>query len=154
MAELLCLGQIDNAASPGAAAGKVYYKSLAGYGSSVGTNDVKLVFETQDFAPMGPLGRCIARRLHVAIEYGGSVSIRVTPITDFQDSQASYQFDITAPSVGRNRKVLDVPMAKACTYVRCKVEVLSRSGLVWLHGVRLAHRPLATAYEQIAGKDA
>lgn len=152
MPELLLLGQIDNAASPAAAGGEVYYKAATSYGSSVGT-DVAMVYETQDFAPCGPIGRCIARRLHITIEYGGSVVLRVTPITDFQDAQHATTFSLASPIGGRKREVLDVPMVKPCTYIRCKVEVLSRDGLCWLHGVRLAHRPLTETYEQIAGTD-
>lgn len=153
MAELLCLGQADNAAAPASAAGEVYYKSQTGFGESYGSNDVALLFETQDFAPMGPIGKLVARRLHVTVEYGGAVAVRITPITDFGDEQSSTTISLSAPVGGRARKVLDVPMAKACTYIRCRVEVLLREGLFWLHGVRLAYRPLTETYEEIAGSD-
>jgi hypothetical protein len=132
MPELLCVGQIDDATAPAAAAGEVYYKSPNGYGSSYGSNDVPLTFESQDFAPMGPIGKLVARRLYLTVEYGGSVVVRVTPITDFDQRQSSKTFSLAAPVGGRKRDVLDVSMAKACTYLRCKVEVLSRDGSLWL----------------------
>lgn len=153
MAELLCVGQADNASAPAAAAGEVYFKSQTGFGESYGSNDVPLLFETQDFAPMGASGRLVARRMHVFAEYGGSVAVRVTPITDFNDVQPSQTISLPAPEGGRVRKVLDVPMGKACTYIRVRVEILSRTGPFWLHGVKLAYRPLTQSYEEIAGDD-
>lgn len=153
MPELLCLGQIHDSSAPSSAAAEVYYKSNNGYGSSYGTNDVTMVFETQDFPPMGPIGRCIARRFHVTIEHGGAISVTITPITDFNDEQPSHSFTLNESDLGRRREVLDVPMAKACTYVRCKIEVTSRTGLFYLHGVRLAFRPLTESYEEVAGSD-
>lgn len=152
MAELLCVGQIGADAIPVSEAGKFYYKVATSYGVPGGAIDPTLVFESQDFAPMGQVGRCIARRLYVAIEYAGSCTVRITPITDLNDSQPPTSFSLVAPS-GRKRIVLEVPLAKPCTYVRCKFEVLARTGLVWLHGIRLAHLPLASNYEQVAGAD-
>lgn len=155
MPELLCLGQVDDATNPAAAAGEIYFKSSSGYGMSIGTSDPLLLFETQDFAPQGPNGRCIARRVHAFIEYGGSLGIRITPITDFNSFQTAVTYNLAAPPPGfsRRRAVLDVPIVKACTWIRVKVEVLSRDGYFWLQKVTLVKRPLVSTYEQIAGGD-
>jgi hypothetical protein len=153
MAELLCLGQVDNASAPNAAAGEIYFKSDSGFGSSYGSNDVLMLFETQDFAPLGQTGRIVARRLYVSVEFAGSVSVRITPITDFGDEQFSHTESLIVPSGARSRKVLEAPFAKPCTYVRARVEVLARTGLFWLQGVKLAYRPLTSSYEQVAGEE-
>lgn len=148
MPELLALGQINNQTAPSGAAGQVFYKAKNSYGSSVGTNDVALVFECQDFAPAGPTGHVEARRLYVTIEYDNALTIQVTPITDFNNTQLGQTFTLAPPGF-RKRTVIEVPMAKSCTYVRIQVSVLSRAGLFWVLGARVAFRPLSKAYENL-----
>lgn len=148
MPELLALGQVDNQTAPGNHAGKIFYKSKNSFGSSVGTNDVPLAFECQDFAPAGATGHIEARRLYLTIEYDNALTLQITPITDFNNPQPGKTVSFSPPGF-RRRTIVEVEMAKSCTYIRIQVTVLSRGGLFWLHGARVAFRPLSKAYENL-----
>lgn len=153
MPELLLVGQAYNAAAPVNGNAELYVQSPNGYGTPYGTSDALLRYECQDFAPQGGAGRVIGRRLWVTIEHDRECTLRITPILDFVTDGTPVTFSLVAPST-RRRRILDVPFARNLTYVRCKIEVLSRGGIVWIHKIQLGFRPLTQSFEEAGGRDA
>ncbi len=148
MAETLLVGAVDNAAAPSAASA-VLYRLSDGYGVPAGTDTPALV-ESTDVTPVGPMGRCVFRRLMVPFRYAGAVTLRITPIVDLETELASVTRTYTAPATP-TRDVMEVAMATTGTYLRARIEVIARTGLVELYQPSLAFRPLGTAATGVVG---
>lgn len=127
MAETLVLGQIVNSAAPNTAGAACYYLS-DGYGLPVG-DDTPLLVETNDIAPSGQGGRFNLRRGLVPIRYGAACAVRNTLITDFVRLEAAQTKTYTSPPV-EQEDVIEVLVARPCTTVRSRIEVLERAGRV------------------------
>lgn len=147
MTERLFVGQIDDAAAPTGAAAELYLWSES-FGSSVGT-DIPALIETDDVAPAGPGGLFMGRRIFLPLRYSDSCSIKVTPIVDFNQSLTSLTQAFTTPSVPR-RAVITVPLAQSLTYIRVKIEVTERAGLIEFYQPSISGKMLTGAYSAVA----
>lgn len=136
----LLLGQVDNAASPSAAAAELYTLT-AGYGLATG-DDALAVVETPDIAPLGELGRFRLRLLSCPVEYDAACRVRFTPIADYMTPMAPVTVALAAPGARRIEQV-QAKVLRACTTIRLRVEVLERAGPVAVYTPMLYYTPLA-----------
>ncbi len=156
MSQFLVLGQIGDptAALPGGAGSKLWYLSPDSYGqqvASTGGLDSLLRYDTDDYPVLGDAGRTLLRRLFVKIAYSvGAAVVKVTPRIDYNTLLTPKTFSVGAPMT-RRFESLDVEVARVCSYVGARIEVLSRAGLVEILGLACAHKPLAQAADYVAG---
>lgn len=151
MAETLMLGGVNNVAAPtGSPDPAVAWRLSESYGTPVDGAYVPLLVESTNLAPAGPVGRTIFRRIMVPFRYAGSVTLRVTPIVDLEKVQPSVSRTYTAPETP-TQDVMEVALAVTGTYLRVRVEVLDRSGLVEVYTPTVAHRPLGSAATGVVG---
>ncbi len=143
----LFLGQIDDAAAPASAAAELYLWSES-FGVSAGT-DVPALIETDDVAPAGPGGLFMGRRIYLPIRYSDSCSIKVTPIVDFNQLLTSLTQAFTTPSSLRNATIT-VMLAQTLTYIRVRIEVVSRAGVLEFYRPSIAGKALTGAYSTVA----
>lgn len=151
MPEHLFLGQVDNAAAPAAVAAKLYVLS-DGYGSPAGT-DTPLLVETGDEAPAGPGGRYLLRRAYVTIQYAGACTVKVTPITDFNNQQGATTRTYSSPATILE-DTIEAHCAVTCTAVRVRVEVTGRAGVVKVETIAVAGVPIVSAASIVVGAEA
>lgn len=144
----LLLGQIDTAATPASAAAELYVLS-EGYGAAAGT-DAPLLVESVDVAPAGQSGLTTLRRVYVPIEYGAACSVKVTPITDFNEELNPRTVAYASPAT-RTRDVIEVPVAASVTVVRVRVEVITRAGYLEVYTPNVGHVPRVSAAPIVVG---
>ena len=139
----LFLGQVHDDAAPSTVAAEIYLWSDS-FGMGTGT-DTPLFLETDDIAPAGPGARVLGRRIFVPIRYWSGCTIRVTPIIDLNQllTSITQQFSTSAtPKSG----VVTVMLATHFTYVRVRIEVIARDGLVEIYGPSVAFKAVAPAH--------
>jgi hypothetical protein len=125
--ELLLVGQVDDAASPSAAAAEVYVLS-EGYGTPVGLATPGLV-ETPDIAPAGALARIKGRQVTTVIGHQAACTIRLTPIIDLNEELDPIEVAFPARTKYMREPVL-CRFVRMLTYARVRVEVLDCDGPV------------------------
>lgn len=148
MAEVILLGQVDDAAAPAAAAGKLYRRAES-YGMSTG-NDVALLVETPNHAPVGPVGRFGGRFLSVPFTYDNAFSAKVTPIIDENTELPSTTKSFAAPSQRRVGRI-ELGFFRTLTLFRVRVELVTRNGPVDVQTPQLAGTVIAGARPNAAG---
>ena len=142
MAELVLLGQVDNATAPVNGAAELYVLS-SGYGAPVGA-DALLLVETPDVAPAGSGGKVLWRRVLVPFERTAGCTIRVTPIADFGIVLNAHSESFDSPAEIA-KSVVVVPVARTCTYLRVRIEVTERTGLVRVFSPTVLVKPVHAA---------
>ena len=147
MTESLFVGQIDDVAAPASAAAELYLWSES-YGSSTGS-DTPALIETDDVAPAGPGGLFMGRRIYLPLRYDGACTVRVTPIVDFNQSLTSVTQSFDAPA-SSHTATITVPLAQSLTYIRVRIEVVSRTGMVEFYQPSIAGKLLTGAYSAVA----
>lgn len=125
--ELLLLGQVDDAASPAAAAGEAYVLS-DGYGAPVGTATPGLV-ETPDIAPAGALARIKGRQVTALVGHQAACTILLTPIIDLNEELEGIAVAFPARTKYTREPVL-CRFVRMLTYIRVRVEVMDSDGWV------------------------
>jgi len=164
VAEYVMLGQIGSLMVPTVGA-EVWYLSANTYGMQLNTsyakaplaglgNDCPMTVETQDYAPVGAIGKMLLRRVYggLAVQFGGC-TVQITPITDLNTSQATTAFPFVAPQAsGRILREMVVAIAVPCTYLRLRIVVTQRSGKVDLFNPKVAFKPLEVAATTVAGE--
>jgi hypothetical protein len=158
MPRLLLAGQIGDptAALPGGAGAKLYVLNVDSYGqqvSSTGKADSLLRFESDDYPILGDGGRTLLRRIYVKIAYKGSCLLRVTPRVDVNTVLATQSWSL-GPSLVRQVRVLDVKVARVCSFAGIRFDVVTRNQLVEIMGLACAHKPLSQAADFVAGTEA
>ncbi len=138
----LFLGQIHNAAAPAAAAADLYVLS-GGYGNTSG-NDVPLLVETPDLAPLGVQGRLRLRRISVPFQYDAACTLAVTPIVDYRAELEPTVVAYGAPG-SVTRQAVQVKLLHACTTVRLRIEVVTRAGPIEFYTPTIYYAPLSSA---------
>lgn len=136
----LFLGEVADSASPASAAGSLYVLT-GGYGLAA-EDDTPLLIETPNIAPLGPQGRVRLRRIVVPIQYDAACTIRVTPIVDFNTTLPPATVSHSDPGE-RTRHLLQMKVLTACTTVRLKIEVVSRTGAVEVYRPSVFFSPLS-----------
>lgn len=147
MTSHLLLGQVDDAAAPVAVAAELYLWS-ASFGNSAGT-DVPALIETDDSAPAGPGGLFVGRRVYLPLRYSDACTVKVTPIVDFNQSLPATTQSFTTPAAPHNATIT-VLLAKTLTYIRVKIEVTARAGVVEFYQPSIAGKTLTGAYSAVA----
>lgn len=155
MSQFLVLGQIGDptAALPGGAGAELWYLSQDSYGqqvASIGGADSLMRVDTDDYSILTPTGRTLLRRLYVTVAFQGTCVLAVTPRIDFNTLLTAQEFAL-GPSVTRQIRVLDVFVARVCSYVGIRLDLVTRNGRVELLGLGCAHKPLAPAADYVAG---
>jgi hypothetical protein len=158
MSQFLVLGQIGDptVGLPGGAGAELWYLKPTSYGqqvTSIGLVDSLARYDSDDYPILSPAGRTLLRRLFVTIAYKGACAIEVTPRIDFNTLLSAQAFTLPATAV-RKTHVLDVVLARACSYVGVRLDVTSRNDRVEFLGLAAAHRPLAQAADYVAGSEA
>jgi hypothetical protein len=148
MAELLVCGQIEDDADPDSPAAELYVLS-EGFGQPIGT-DTPLLVETVDWAPAGPLGWTLAKRLIVPVTYRAAVTVKVTPIVDYQTALTPVTKTFAAPAEETVGEV-EVGVDARCRMIRARIEVIARNGLVEIATPRLLHNPVTANHPVGAG---
>lgn len=134
MAELFCVGTIQDAAGPVAAGAKVY-QSSADFGMPTGASPY-LYCQTQDFAPSGASGRQAFRRIYVRIGYDGACVVQVGATADFLTILAPTSRSLAQPGA-YTIVALEYKLAKVATFLSVTIQVLSASGRVDVLGCQL-----------------
>lgn len=153
------LGQIGDPTTglPGGAGSELWYLSSDSYGNqvtSIGGDDSLLLLESDDYAVASPNGSAILRRLFVPVawEFGAAV-VKVTPIVDFNTRLTAQTFSLPAGAT-RQKATLDLAIARVCSWVSVRAEVLSRSGYVeLLSPLSGAVKPLGVPATAVAGTE-
>lgn len=155
MAERLCLGEIgDPAASVQGA--QIFYLSEESFGQqmvSTGAGDSLMRLETDEYAIAGEHARTILRRVFVKVIWeSGPHSIEITPLLDGGQPVTGASF--TLPAVTRrSTKVLDVAVARVCSLMAVRVDIISRVGRLGIAALSVAHKPLAAPADYVAGSN-
>jgi len=157
MSQFLVLGQIGDptAGLPGGAGAELWYLNPSSYGqqvTSIGLVDSLARYDSDDYPILSPAGRTILRRLFVTIAYKGAGGLTVTPRIDFNTFLAPQAFPLPA-ATARRTLVLDVVLARVCSYAGVRIDVTSRSDRIELLGLAATHKPLAQAADLVAGSE-
>lgn len=158
MSQLLLAGQIGDPTTglPGGAGSKLWVLNVASYGqqvASTGGSDSLLRYDSDDYPILGDAGRTVLRRLYVKVAYKGSCLLRLTPRIDVNTLLTARSFQL-GPALVRQVKVLDVAVARVCSYAGVQFEVVTRNELVEILGIACAHKPLSQAADYVAGSEA
>lgn len=146
MAELFCVGSIQDAAAPVAAGAKVY-QSSTDFGSPVGASPY-LFCQTQDFAPSGASGRQAFRRIYVRIGYDAACVVQVAATADFLTVLPATRRTLVTPSAYQI-VALEYKLAKVATFCSVQIQVVSASGRVELLGCQLGYDPMGAGAASI-----
>jgi len=157
MSQFLILGQIGDpsAGLPGGAGSELWYLNPSSYGqqvSSIGLIDSLGRYDSDDYPLLSPAGRTLLRRIFVTIAYKGTCAVSVTPRIDFNTMLPAQVFPLPAAAT-RQIRVLDVVVARACSYAGVRLDVTSRNDRVEFLGLAAAHKPLAQAADFVAGSE-
>jgi len=147
MTQHLFVGEIADAAAPANGAAELYRWS-EGFGSSVGT-DVPALIETDDVTPAGPGGLFVGRRIYLPLRYVAACTVRVTPIIDFNQTLSATTRSFAAPA-SPTTATITAALAQTLTYIRVRIEVLSRTGPVEFYQPSIAGKALTGAYSAVA----
>jgi len=156
MPETLLAGQVGDPTLtlPSGKGAKLYKLSTGTFGqqvTSTGGIDSPLRIEGDDYPLVSNVARVIVRRLYVRVGYStGQVVLTITPVIDFFQGVAPKSFTLS-PGTSPRVRVLEVEMARAASYLRPRVDVLSRAGPFELLGWWAAHVPLEDPAVFVAG---
>lgn len=157
MPQLLLAGQIGDPSSalPAGAGAKLYVLNVDSYGqqvASTGGADSLLRYESDDYPILGDGGRTVLRRIHVKIAYKGSCLLRVTPRIDVNTLLTSRSWSL-GPSLVRQVRVLDLEVARVCSFAGIRFDVVTRNQLVEIMGLAASHKPLSQTADYVAGSE-
>lgn len=146
MAELFCVGTIQDATGPVSAEAKVYQTS-SDFGMPTGASPY-LFCQTQDFAPSGASGRQAFRRIYIRIGYDAQCTVQVTGLADFLTVIPPTRRTLATPSV-YTIVALEYKLAKVATFCAVQVQVIQASGRVELLGCQLGVRAMGAGAASI-----
>jgi hypothetical protein len=157
MPEYLMVGQVGDpsVALPGGAGAELYRLSAGTYGQQLtsipGSTDQLLKIQTDDVPVAGKGARTRYRRIYVTVSWDdGAPVLQITPVIDRDTMLAAVQYVLPTASTPKTR-VLEYKIARVGTYIGCIVEVLSRSGLVEIGPIEIAHQVLEAGAPTVAG---
>lgn len=155
--QILLTGQIGDptVGLPGGKGAKLYTLSVTSYGqqvASTGGSDSLFLYDSDDYPILGEGGRTLLRRLYVKVAYKGACLVRLTPRIDVNALLTPRSWSL-ADTLTRQVKVLDLAVARVCTFAGFRMQVITRTGLVELLGLACAHKPLAQAADYAAGTE-
>jgi hypothetical protein len=156
--QILLTGQIGDPTQglPGGKGAKLFALSAGSYGqqvASTGGSDSLFLYDSDDYPILGEGGRTLLRRLYVKIAYKGTCLVRLTPRLDVNILLGPRSWQL-GDALVRQVKVLDLAVARVCTFAGFRMQVITRTGQVELLGLACAHRPLTQSADFAAGSEA